>query len=202
MLGIIALMILSYILGGIPTGYIVGRYWKGIDIRQYGSGNPGTANVYRTLGKYPGLITFIIDFAKGLIPTLAATYFFPEKYGIIITCGALTIIGHIWTIFLGFKGGKGVATSAGVFSALIPFPIIGAFIIFAIAVQITKHISMGSMCAAVILPTLSFIFKSPTPYSIMALAVCVLILYTHIPNIKRILQGKELSYKHENETKK
>lgn len=204
MLEIIILMIVSYILGGIPTGYIIGKYWKGIDIRQYGSGNPGTANVYRTLGKWPGIITFVIDFTKGIGPTLAAAYFFPENYTIIITCGALTIVGHIWTIFLGFKGGKGVATSAGVFSVLIPLPILGAFVIFALAVQITKHISIGSICAALVLPALSFIFKSPVPYSVMAIIVCGLILYTHIPNIKRILRGKELLYKHEkqNEAKK
>ncbi|MBI4656184.1 MAG: glycerol-3-phosphate 1-O-acyltransferase PlsY [Elusimicrobia bacterium] len=195
MLGIIILMILSYVLGGIPTGYIITRYLRGIDIRNYGSGNPGTANVYRTVGTWPGIITFLIDFAKGLIPTLAAAHFYPDKYGIIITCGALAIAGHIWTIFLGFRGGKGVATSAGVFSALIPSPIAIAFIVFVIAVSITKHISIGSICAAFTLPAVSYGMNKPVPYTVMALIVCALIIFTHIPNIRRIIKGKELDYK-------
>jgi acyl phosphate:glycerol-3-phosphate acyltransferase len=189
----IILMSASYVLGAVPTGYIVGRF-KNIDIRKYGSGNPGTANVYRTLGKWPGIVTFAIDFLKGLLPALTAARLYPGHYGTIIACGGLAIAGHIWTIFLKFKGGKGVATSAGVFMALLPLATAGAFVTFALAVALTRHISIGSMAASVILPALCFIFKCPWPLTAMALSVCGLIFYTHIPNIRRILAGRELAF--------
>jgi len=195
MISYIGIVTLSYVLGGIPTGYLVGKM-HGIDIREYGSGNPGTANVYRTLGAKAGIITFITDFFKGLGPVLLAVNLFPGNYTVIILCGAAAIAGHIWTIFLNFKGGKGVATSAGVFTAILPLPVLGAFIVFVIAVSATKHISIGSMAASITLPILSFYLKMSSPYSIMALIVCALILHTHIPNIRRILKGQELSYKH------
>ena len=196
----------SYLLGGIPTGYIIGRF-KGIDIRQHGSGNPGTANVYRTLGKLPGILTFTVDFLKGFVPAmLAMHYFYAEgsadfskgHWWIPVTAGALAIAGHIWTIFLSFHGGKGVATAAGVFMALLPVPTAGAFVVFGIAVGITSHISVGSMSAAVALPILCLFLASANqrPFTLLALTVCALIFYTHIANIRRILKGAELSFKH------
>lgn len=200
------LFVASYLLGGIPTGYLIGRL-KGIDIRQHGSGNPGTANVYRTLGKVPGIITFLVDFLKGFAPTLVAAQFFFEPgsmdfskghWWIPVTAGALAIAGHIWTIFLSFKGGKGVATAAGVFMALLPIPTAGAFVVFGIAVAITSHISVGSMAASVALPILCFVLAKDyqKPFTLLALTVCILIFYTHIANIRRILAGAELSFKH------
>ncbi|MCX5784118.1 MAG: glycerol-3-phosphate 1-O-acyltransferase PlsY [Elusimicrobia bacterium] len=200
------LLIASYLLGGIPTGYLIGRL-KGIDIRQHGSGNPGTANVYRTLGKWPGILTFIVDFLKGFAPAMIAMRFFyiegsvdfsKGHWWIPVAAGGLAIAGHIWTPFLGFKGGKGVATSAGVFMALLPLPTTGAFVFFGLAVAITQHISVGSMAASVALPVFCFFLNPPQrkPLTIMACVVCALIFYTHIPNIRRILQGKELSFKH------
>lgn len=196
----------SYILGGIPSGYIIGRL-KGIDIRQHGSGNPGTANVYRTLGKLPGIITFATDFLKGFVPAMIAMHFFylegssdfsKGHWWIPVTAGALAIAGHIWTVFLNFHGGKGVATAAGVFMALLPIPTAGAFAVFAVAVAITKHISVGSMSAAVALPMLCFFLTNvhQRPFTLLALAVCALIFYTHTTNIRRILKGKESSFKH------
>ncbi len=201
------LFIASYLLGGIPTGYLIGRL-RGIDIRQHGSGNPGTANVYRTLGKLPGICTFLVDFLKGFAPAMVAMHFFYNAQGadgfskghwwIPVTAGALAIAGHIWTVFLGFRGGKGVATAAGVFMALLPVPTAAAFGVFAVAVAITKHISVGSMSAAVALPVLCFFLTDAhqRPFTLLALAVCALIFYTHIANIRRILKGKELSFKH------
>ena len=199
----------SYFLGGIPTGYLIGRL-KGIDIRRHGSGNPGTANVYRIMGALPGIITFAIDFLKGFAPSfIAIRYFYCEgaawnslgHWWIPVAAGGLAIAGHIWTPFLGFKGGKGVATSAGVFMALLPWPTVGAFAIFGLAVAITGHISVGSMAASVALPALCVFLNPPErkPLTIMACAVCALIFYTHIPNIRRILQGKELSFKHKDQ---
>jgi glycerol-3-phosphate acyltransferase PlsY len=200
------LFIASYLLGGIPTGYIIGRI-KGIDIRKHGSGNPGTANVYRTLGKWPGIITFTVDFLKGFVPAMIAMHYFyiqgsadfsKGHWWIPVTAGALAIAGHIWTVFLSFHGGKGVATAAGVFMALLPLPTAGAFVVFGIAVALTHHISVGSMSAAAALPLLCFFITTEhqRPFTLLALAVCLLLIYTHIANIRRILAGKELSFKH------
>jgi len=200
------LFLASYLLGGIPTGYLIGRY-KGIDIRQHGSGNPGTANVYRTLGKWPGILTFTVDFLKGFAPAMIAMHFFYAEgamgfskghWWIPVTAGALAIAGHIWTVFLSFHGGKGVATAAGVFMALLPVPTAAAFVVFGIAVAITHHISVGSMSAAVALPVLGYFLTTEPqrPFMLLALAVCVLLIYTHIANIRRILKGAELSFKH------
>ncbi len=200
------LFIASYILGAIPSGYIIGRL-KGIDIRKHGSGNPGTANVYRTLGKLPGIMTFTVDFLKGFVPAMVAMHYFyiegsmdfsKGHWWIPVMAGALAIIGHIWTVFLNFHGGKGVATSAGVFMALLPIPTVGAFITFGLIVWRTSHISTGSMMASIALPALCIIFATPNqkPFTLLALAVCALIFYTHIPNIKRILKGEELSFQH------
>ncbi len=208
-LKIALLFVTSYLLGGIPTGYVIGRL-KGIDIRQHGSGNPGTANVYRTLGKLPGILTFVVDFLKGLGPTLVAAQFFFDPHftdfsrghwWIPVTAGALAIAGHIWTPFLRFHGGKGVATSAGVFMALLPVPTALAFVVFGIAVAITSHISVGSMAASVALPILCLALAKDyqKPFTLLALTVCVLIFYTHIANIRRILKGAELSFKHKKE---
>lgn len=205
-LKIAILFVSSYLLGGIPTGYIVGRL-HGIDIRKHGSGNPGTANVYRTLGKVPGLITFAIDFLKGFAPALVAAHYFfipgstdfsKGHWWLPVTAGALAIAGHIWTVFLGFRGGKGVATAAGVFMALLPVPTAGAFVVFAVAVALTGHISVGSMSASVALPILCFLLAKDyqRPFTLLALSVCALIFYTHIANIRRILKGSELSFKH------
>ncbi|MCK5106385.1 MAG: glycerol-3-phosphate 1-O-acyltransferase PlsY [Elusimicrobiales bacterium] len=195
---IASLMIISYVFGGVPTGYVLGKYLKGIDIRDYGSGNPGTANVYRTMGKWAGITTFIIDFLKGFLPTMLAMGFYLRAghWWIPVVAGAVAIVGHIWTPFLNFKGGKGVATSAGVFMAIMPLPVLGALTVFTIVVAITKHISLGSMAASIVLPILSFALKSYAPLSFMALIVCALIFYTHIPNIRRIISGQELSYTH------
>jgi len=202
----------SYLLGGIPTGYVIGRL-KGIDIRKFGSGNPGTANVYRTLGKWPGMLTFSVDFLKGFVPAYLAIKFFYVEAGLYneaghwwipVAAGGLAIAGHIWTPFLGFRGGKGVATAAGVFMALLPWPTAGAFVVFAIAVALTHHISVGSMSASVALPVLCYILnkREQLPFTIMAIVVCGIIFYTHISNIRRILQGRELSFKHAANEKK
>lgn len=200
------LFVASYLLGGIPTGYIVGRL-HGIDIRKHGSGNPGTANVYRTLGKWAGLATFAVDFLKGFIPAMIAIHYFYLEGGadfskghwwLPVTAGALAIAGHIWTIFLHFHGGKGVATAAGVFMALLPVPTAGAFMVFGVAVALTRHISVGSMSAAVSLPIICLFLTDARqrPFTLLAFAVCGLIIYTHIANIRRILAGKELSFSH------
>lgn len=187
------LAVFSYIFGGIPSGYIIAKLSRNIDIRQHGSGNPGAANVYRTVGKLAGWGTLAADALKGYLPVKLALILFPGNNLFAIVCGSLAIIGHMWTVFLRFKGGKGVATSAGVFGAMLPWPTLLAVLAFVVGVAITKHISAGSILAAMVLPVASFTMSGyPPSFSIMVTIVSLLILYKHIPNMKRIWLKKEL----------
>jgi glycerol-3-phosphate acyltransferase PlsY len=191
------LIVVSYFLGAIPSGYLITKKLKGVDIRNYGSGNPGAANVYRTVGKWPGIATFICDSLKGAAVVLLARHFAPEGQDIYLPmiCGFIAICAHMWTIFLKFKGGKGVATSAGVFGALLPIPTAIAFASFALVVWRTGRISPGSILAAVVLPLSNFLIPGyPLSYSILATAVGAIIIYKHIPNIKRMLNKSELAF--------
>lgn len=188
----IALMFFGYLAGGIPTGYLVVKRLKGYDIRTVGSGNPGTANVYRNAGAVPGLITLVVDALKGFAPVYLSIYLQPRRPELAIACGAAAIIGHNWTPLLGFKGGKGVATSAGVFLALLPGPMAATLGVFVLAVRLSGHISVGSMSAALALPVAAFMMGSKTAYCIAALVSGLLIVYKHIPNIKRLKENKEL----------
>jgi len=190
-----ALAAVSYVVGGIPSGYIIARVSKGIDIRQHGSGNPGAANVYRIVGRVAGWGTLAADALKGYLPVKLALIFFPGDNWFAILCGSLAIVGHMWTVFLRFKGGKGVATSAGVFGAMLPGPTLLAALSFVIGVAITGHISVGSIMAAIVLPIASFSMSGyPASFSIMVTLVSLLILYKHIPNMKRIWLKKELAF--------
>jgi glycerol-3-phosphate acyltransferase PlsY len=180
------LVVLSYLAGGIPTGYLAARRFKGIDIREHGSGNPGTANVYRVAGVRAGAVTLFVDALKGFLPVLVAQRLYPEQPWFVLLCGAAAIVGHDWTVFLGFKGGKGVATSAGVFAALTPLPLALTLLSFLGGIWGSGHISMGSLCAAAALPILCLLNGSPLPYSAGALAASALIFYKHIPNIQRL----------------
>ncbi|MBI4370468.1 MAG: glycerol-3-phosphate 1-O-acyltransferase PlsY [Elusimicrobia bacterium] len=185
---------MSYFLGAIPSGYIIAKQLRGIDIRQLGSGNPGAANVYRTCGKVPGFLTAFFDILKGFLPVMASTYMIPESPFFNLAVGAMTIIGHNWTMFLGFKGGKGVATSAGVCVCLLPIPTLAATAAFLVGAGLTNHISIGSMSAALVLPVMSFALQSPLPFSALSLAIGATILIRHIPNMKRLWAGRELRF--------
>lgn len=190
-----ALLMLSYLAGGIPTGYLAARRLKGIDIRRYGSGNPGTANVYRVAGARAGAITLVVDALKGFLPVMLAQRWFADQPTFVLLCGAAAIIGHDWTIFLGFRGGKGVATTAGVFAALTPAPLGLTVLAFAAGAGLSGHISAGSLAGALALPLFSLALGTPPAYSVSALAACLLILYKHIPNIKRLAESRELVWR-------
>lgn len=187
-----ALLAFSYLAGGIPTGYLVVKRLLGADIRSMGSGNPGAANVYRNAGATAGGITLAVDALKGYAPVWLALRFFPGRLELAVLAGAAAIVGHNWTPLLGFRGGKGVATSAGVFGALLPAPLGAAVAAFAIAVTISGHISVGSLAGAVVLPAAAFALGSPLPYAAAAAAAGALIVYKHIPNIRRLRRNKEL----------
>ncbi|MEW6618107.1 MAG: glycerol-3-phosphate 1-O-acyltransferase PlsY [bacterium] len=187
---IILVIIFSYLIGAIPTAYIIGRIFGKVDIRTVGSGNVGASNVYRIVGKTAGISVLIIDILKGFLPIyLVNLLAFATIYQIMAGLGA--IIGHIWTIFLKFKGGKGVATGLGVFLGLTPIPVLIALLVFLLVVAISRYISIGSIIAAILIPVLLLFFKEEPEIIIFALVISWLIVIRHIPNIKRLITGQE-----------
>jgi glycerol-3-phosphate acyltransferase PlsY len=191
-------VVLAYIAGSIPAAYLAGKS-RGIDLRRYGSGNLGATNVVRALGWKVGLIVFAFDLAKGAVPVLVlprwtASPLSPEVVGIL--CGVAAILGHFRPIFLRFgKGGKGVATAAGVFFAVAPLPMLAAVAVFALVVLVSGYVSLGSLTAAVLLPSLLLVregVRSPV-FQISAL-LAVFVFWTHRANIERLRRGEEYRF--------
>jgi len=192
-------IILSYLLGSIPTAYIFGKVLKKIDIRKYGSGNVGATNVFRVVGKLPGIIVLILDFLKGMvavtiIPNILKE-FMPDLspvYGYIyIILGAAVIAGHIWTCFLGFKGGKGVATTGGVMAGVAPVVLLLALLVWIIVFSIWKYVSLASIFAAISLPIFALILGKNLDFLLFCSILCLVGVVSHRGNIKRLIQGNE-----------
>ena len=187
----------AYIIGSIPTAYIFGKVLKGIDIREYGSGNAGATNVFRVIGKAPGAIVLIIDIIKGYISAtyLASGFMYlapvtrPELYRILF--GLSAIAGHNWTLFLKFKGGKGVAASAGVVIGLIPKIFWLGFLVWLITFFITGFVSLGSIIAIISIPIFTLAFGEPVEIVVFMCLLCLIIVYKHKPNIRRLARGEE-----------
>ncbi len=187
----IVLLVLAYFLGSVPTGYWLGKLWKGVDVREFGSGNLGATNVFRVLGVIPGLLTLAIDIAKGWGAVCIARAWFPGKLSIAIVAGMAAILGHATSVFVRFRGGKGVATSAGVFLALLPLPSAAALAVFAVVFGATRYVSLGSLAGAFTLAASSFALSSPKALSWAASVVALFVAWTHRANIKRLMQGTE-----------
>lgn len=188
----------AYLIGSIPTAYIFGRIFRGIDIREFGSGNVGATNVFRVIGRLPGIIVLVIDVLKGfLCVTYIASFFLlhaatvqrPELYRVFV--GMAVIAGHNWTIFLRFKGGKGVATSAGVVIGLVPKIFLLGFLAWSIAFSITGYVSAASIIASISVPLFTLIFGEPAEIIIFMSILCLVIVYRHKANIKRLKNGEE-----------
>ena len=196
-LKILAMIIVSYLLGAIPTSLIIGKLTKKVDIREFGSGNVGAANAFRVLGVIPGIITLIIDIAKGLICATIIAAFFHRGYSsnfynlFQIIAGTSSIIGHNWTIFLDFKGGKGVATSTGVFLAISPIPILLCVVVWGICALITRYVSLSSIIAAVSLPVFIGVFNFRIGNLVFGTIAAVFVVIRHKGNIERLLHGTE-----------
>jgi len=184
-------LIASYFIGAIPTGVWLGKAWKGIDVRQHGSGNLGATNVFRVLGKGPGSVTLALDILKGLLPVLVAQHYWPNYPGMAILSGLLAIIGHMTSPFARFKGGKGVATSAGVFAALLPIPTAAAVIAFILVFGISGYVSLGSLVAAAVLAGTACFLPVLVLLKGLAVLIAVLVFWTHRGNIQRLRQGTE-----------
>lgn len=187
----IVYLILAYLCGAIPFGYIIAKVFKNIDIRKQGSGNTGATNVYRTVSKPLGILTLTLDILKGFIPVYFITLINPASYWIVISVALVTIVGHVFTIFLNFKGGKGVATGCGVFLALNPAATLICFTVFVIILMLFKYVSLGSIVAATALPIMIFILSSNIELIIFSMIVAILVVVRHITNIKRLLNGTE-----------
>ena len=200
---LIFVLILSYLIGSFPTALIAGKLLKKIDIREHGSGNAGATNVLRILGWKAALVVLLIDMFKGFAAVYWLAGLLPdvqnaETYAVYqILTGLAAILGHIWTIFAGFKGGKGVGTAAGVFLGLQPVPVLICLIVFSGIVYRTRYVSLGSMTAAVLLPIILLVQKYaldrpvPLPYILIGLILAILIVVTHRENIHRLAQGRE-----------
>jgi glycerol-3-phosphate acyltransferase PlsY len=204
MLSVITLAVMSYLLGSIPTAIMAGKFIKKIDIREHGSGNAGATNVFRVLGWRAGLFVLSIDILKGFLATWLLIRLFPDLQSDMDTAiywqmmaGIMAIAGHIWTVFAGFRGGKGVGTAAGVFLGLQPLPVLICLIVFIIIVAATRYVSLGSICSATLLPLIllgnRYLRHHAVPPAMIMLSVllALLILFTHRQNIKRLIQGKE-----------
>ncbi len=183
-------LLLSYALGSIPTGLWLGLRLRKVDIREHGSKNIGATNTMRTLGKGLGAIALAGDMAKGFVPVVLIAPLSDWEYAP-IACGLAAIAGHTWSVFLKFRGGKGVATSAGVFFGLAPIPMGIAFAVFLIVVGVTHMVSAGSILAAIAMSVAVFITSDDLALRILAACVTLLVIVRHRDNIRRILSGTE-----------
>ncbi len=193
---IFLVLVACYLLGSFPSGYLIGKAFKGIDIRNFGSGNIGFTNVLRAIGTFPALIVLIIDITKGIISVYLG-FFFAQLVG--IDCqvmggigGLASIVGHNWPIFLRFKGGKGVAVTAGVFLALTPIPFLLSLFVMIGIIALTRYVSLGSIVAAGSLPFFVFWLRNNARfYLFLSIISALFILFKHRNNIQRLLMSKE-----------
>jgi acyl phosphate:glycerol-3-phosphate acyltransferase len=186
-------LVACYLLGAIPFGVIIGKITRGIDIRDYGSGNIGFSNVLRTLGPGPGLAVFFFDTAKGFAAVVLCERLKMSEQ-LVVTGGILSIVGHSFSIFLRFQGGKGVATSLGMITGLNPLIAGIAFVMWLTLVALTRIISIASIVSAISVPTMMFLWKSqhvPFPYQVVAVMATALIVVKHRSNIRRLMNGTE-----------
>ncbi|ERT70020.1 glycerol-3-phosphate 1-O-acyltransferase PlsY [Cetobacterium somerae] len=187
--------VIAYIFGSLPCGVWLGKGVKNIDIREYGSKNSGATNAYRILGPKYGIMVLILDALKGYIPLYIASLF--DIGGIyIILLGLVAILGHTFSFFLQFKGGKGVATSLGVFLFLMPKVVGVLVLVFILVVGISKYISLGSVICAGLLPILAYFMPvrddaTRLPLVVISLIVGIFVIYKHKANIQRLMEGKE-----------
>jgi len=205
---LIFLIILSYLIGSTPTSIIVGRIIKGIDIREHGSGNAGGTNAFRVLGWKPALFVVVVDVFKGWLPAaiLAPAFYYAQSIpdlGIVqILCGFSAVLGHTYTIFAGFKGGKGVGTLGGMLIALFPTAFPFCLAIAIITIILTGYVSLASILASVSLPIFLFVLPpffgvNPAPLSLMVFSLLIpwFITFTHRSNIQRLRNGEENRFK-------
>lgn len=196
MLIIFLFVIASYLIGSIPTAYWIGKIFKGIDIRDHGSGNSGTTNTLRIMGWQYALPTLVLDFLKGFAVTFFANYA-GSQYGLEIIhykslFGIAAIIGHVFPVFAGFRGGKGIATLAGAVTGISGWVILICLAVFIIITILTRYVSLSSLIATATLPVLFYFFEgNDLKLCVEGILIFVLVLFTHRKNIRRLVKGEE-----------
>ena len=185
---IIGLAVVAYLLGSIPSGLIIGKLFFNTDVRLYGSKNIGATNTYRVLGMKAALPVFLCDAGKGM----AGVAIFSPEPNLMLLGGILAMVGHNWSVFLGFKGGRGVATGLGVLIFLVPLISAICFATWAVIVYFTKYVSLGSIVGAALLPILMIVFGEPLWYIVFGTVAALFVILRHRENIMRLLRGQEL----------
>lgn len=188
-----AWLVASYLLGAVPTSYIVSRLFAKIDLRQHGSGNLGATNLYRVLGWKYAVPVALFDIAKGAVPVLVFAPQVTHSELFALACGVAAILGHVFSVFVRFKGGKGVATAAGVMLGLTPLPLAIAALVWGLILLLSGYVSLASITAAAVLPAAVYLLEHPrTPelfWIVVVVAAGVIVLHRH--NIQRLLNGTE-----------
>ena len=195
----IILIVVAYILGSVPNALWIGKVFKGIDIREHGSKNTGSTNAARVLGAKLGILTLILDISKGAIPVALSLFMkanlLENITGIsnldFIMIGIFAIVGHSFSIFMKFKGGKAVATTVGVFTVLVPKALLLAAVVFFVIFALTRYVSVSSITAAISLPIFIFFLYGDIPYTVFGGIITILIIVKHKSNIQRLLNGTE-----------
>jgi glycerol-3-phosphate acyltransferase PlsY len=188
-----ALLVLSYLIGGTPTSYIVGKVFHGKDLREHGSGNLGATNAFRVLGARSAIPVVIVDIAKGFVPV----WFFPPLAGVgfgwTLGFGAAAILGHMFSVWVGFKGGKGMATSAGVFLGLAPWAVLVGLVVWMVLAFSTGYVSVASIAAALVTPPLVALTPHRGGSTLLwfSVALAAVVVWAHRGNIGRLLSGEE-----------
>ena len=186
----IILVVVAYLLGSIPFGYLIVRGKGAGDIRQTGSGGTGATNVSRRAGKAAGVLTLLLDAAKGCIAVLIAKTVSGDDW-VIAAAAIAALVGHIFPVWLGFRGGKGVATGVGIFLLLAPIPLLCAGVVFVAIVLLTRYVSLGSITAAILIPVLVWVQSDSQPLLTAAVVGSALIVFAHRGNIQRLAAGTE-----------
>src|SRR5438552_11790103 len=187
---------LSYLLGAVPFGYLIARS-RGVDIFHAGSGNIGATNVGRVLGRKFGLFVFVLDFLKGAVPVALTRHFLPDVPWAAVAAGLAAFVGHLFPVYLRFRGGKGVATGAGVVTVLVPGPTLGALLAWLLVVSVSRYVSLASLAAVAALCVLRLLLttepfqRDNLTLTIFCFVAAALVVLRHRSNIARLLRGNE-----------
>ncbi len=191
----VVLLLFSYLAGSVPFGLLYSRYIEGQDVREKGSGNIGATNVIRNFGWTPGVLVLLLDALKGALPVYLTVQLVPETPLTWILIGASAIVGHVFSVFLYFDGGKGVATSAGVFAVLVPRAMLISLLVFTCVVGISRFMSAGSLTAALVLPVSGGYLHGYDHPGVVGASVLALVVYwQHRKNIRRLIRGEEETF--------
>jgi len=191
---VVLIITICYILGSVPFGYIVGKLFKKVDIRELGSGNIGATNAFRILGPSLASLVIIGDVGKGILSIYLVKYLNIDSSLILAIAGIAVICGHDWSLFLGFKGGKGIATTFGVVFAINPTISILALVVWGVVLVISKYSSLASICAMISIFVFTILFKQPYEYIGFSAIILVLGIFNHKENIKRLRSKKEIKF--------